>query len=83
MALSEEDREEIKRHMGVLQENCIKEVKIIGEGHAQLRKEIQDSKIELKQEIRQMDSKVDTVIKAVTDLREDVKKHDQKLANIS
>lgn len=80
-----EEREEIKRHMGVLQDGFIEEFKTIGEGQSFLRKDIRDVKDELKKDIQTVESNIGVAIQKlardVKEVKEEVKKHEGRLSH--
>ena len=67
--------EELKLHTSVLQEQLVKEVRTVAEGHSIIRNEMKRGFDEVKEEIRD----VKTTIKH---LSEKVEVHDKKLASL-
>ena len=66
---------EFKRHVGVLQEQLVKEVRTVAEGHSVIRNEMKRGFDEVKEEIRDVKA-------TVKHLAEKVEVHDKKLASL-
>jgi len=68
-------KEELKLHTSVLQEQLVKEVRTVAEGHSVIRNEMKRGFDEVKEEIRDVKA-------TVKHLAEKVEVHDKKLASL-
>ena len=68
-------KEELKLHTSVLQEQLVKEVRTVAEGHSVMQNEMKRGFDEVKEEIRDVKT-------AVKHLAEKVEVHDKKIASL-
>ena len=68
-------KEELKLHTSVLQEQLVKEIRTVAEGHSVIRNEMKRGFDEVKEEIRDVKA-------TVKHLAEKVEVHDKKLASL-